>query len=647
MSDRLRGTRSLWLCLLLVAAMAFPSIARADQAAVQTTWRLLDYIAVDYRGAVDNGQIISQLEYDEMLEFTATVAERLAALPQHPAQPELIARARALQSAVTRRAPPPEVERDARALAGDLLAAYPVPLAPTVVPDLARGQALYAEQCVACHAADGSARVPTAAQMDPPPIDFTDRSRARDRSLFALYQVTSQGLEETAMQSFAHLPEADRWALAFHAGRFAYPSALAAEGERIWRSEARVRSEVPDLQTLVSLTPAALSAKIGEEKATAVMAYLRANPSVLVESAGAGTLEVGRDLLARSLEAYRAGDRERAAEHALAAYLEGFEPVEALLGARDGNLVVEVEREMGALRAAIGRGVPENEVAERIGRLQGLFEQAETAVSPDSASATSTFLGAFAILLREGLEALLIVIAMITFLVRADRRDLLRWVHAGWIAALVAGVATWWIATHLITISGADRELTEGFGSVLAAIILLFVGIWMHDKAQAGAWQAYVKDKLDRALGRSSLWLLFGLSFIAVYREVFETIIFFAAIGAQGENGAMIGGIAVAAVLLAVIAWAMLRFGRRLPITQFFQYSSALIAVIAVVLAGKGFAALQEAGMIGVTPLDGMPRSPILGLYPTVETLAAQAVTILLLVIGFRRSRRPVPALAE
>ncbi|WP_114952971.1 cytochrome c/FTR1 family iron permease [Sphingosinicella terrae] len=647
MSDRLRGVGSLWLCLLLVAAMAFPSVARADDAAVQTTWRLLDYIAVDYRGAVENGQIISQLEYDEMLEFTATVVERLAALPQHQAQPDLIARARALQAAVTRRAPPPEVERDARALAGDLLAAYPVPLAPTAVPDLARGQAVYAEQCVACHGSDGSARVPAAAQMDPPPIDFTDRSRARDRSLFALYQVTSQGLEETAMQSFAHLPEADRWALAFHAGRFAYPPGLAVEGERIWRSEAGVRSEVPDLQALVSLTPAALSAKIGEDKATAVMAYLRANPSVLVESAGAGTLGLGRDLLARSLEAYRAGERQRAAEHALAAYLEGFEPVEALLGARDGNLVVEVEREMGALRAAISRGVPENEVAERIGRLQTLFEQAEAAVSPDAASATSTFLGAFAILLREGLEALLIVIAMITFLVRAERRDLLRWVHAGWIAALVAGVATWWIATHLITISGANRELTEGFGSVLAAIILLFVGIWMHDKAQAGAWQAYVKDKLDRALGRGSLWLLFGLSFIAVYREVFETIIFFAAIGAQGENGAMIGGIAVAAVLLAVIAWAMLRFGRRLPITKFFQYSSALIAVIAVVLAGKGFAALQEAGMIGVTPLDGLPRSPILGLYPTVETLAAQAVTILLLVLGFRRSRRPVPALAE
>jgi high-affinity iron transporter len=123
---------------------------------------------------------------------------------------------------------------------------------------------------------------------------------------------------------------------------------------------------------------------------------------------------------------------------------------------------------------------------------------------------------------------------------------------------------------------------------------------------------------------------------------VFETIIFYAALGAQGENGALVGGIAVAAVLLAVIAWAMLRFSRKLPIAKFFQYSATLIAVLAVVLAGKGVAALQEAGMIGLTPLEGFPRSPILGLYPTVESFAAQVVMALLLAAGFWRASRPV-----
>ena len=632
------------LLAFLILAFGLASAARADDAAVQTTWRLLDYVAVDYREAVRDGRVVNQLEYDEMREFSAAVAERVAGLPERPQKRALLAGAGELRQAIARRAAPGEIERQARALAGQLLAAYPVPLAPAAVPDLARGARLYAEQCASCHAADGSARVPAAATMDPPPIAFTDRDRARERSLFALYQVIGQGLEGTAMQSFAHLSEADRWALAFRAGQFAYPAALAAEGERIWRGDPGLRARIPDLEALASLTPAALARAIGEDQAAAVTAYLRSNPSVAAEAQGAGALATARDLLDRSLAAYGRGDRDAAAELALAAYLDGFEPVEALLGARDGGLVAEVEREMGGLRAAIGRGAPAPDIASRVERLQALFGRAEAALAPEAASGASTFLGAFAILLREGLEALLIVVAMITFLVKAERRELLRFVHGGWIAALAAGVATWWAASHVVAISGADRELTEGFGSLLAAAILLFVGIWMHGKAQAGAWQLYVRDKLDRALSRGSAWLLFGLSFIAVYREVFETIIFYAALGAQGEGAAMAGGIAAAAALLALIAWAMLRFGRRLPIAKFFQYSAALIAVLAVVLAGKGIAALQEAGLIGVTPLAGLPRSPMLGLYPTAETLVAQAATALLLAAGFLRSRRAAAA---
>ena len=638
MSDGLLGLKRLGLGLLLLLVFAFPSPARADDSAVQTTWRLLDYIAVDYRGAVADGRVINPAEFAEMQEFSGSVVQRLGALPDRPQKATLILTARDLAGAVARKAPPVEVERRARALAGELLAAYPVPLAPSAVPDLTRGRALFAERCASCHGDDGSARTPTAAQLDPAPIDFTDRARAQERSLFGLYQVITQGLEGTAMQSFADLPDEDRWALAFRAGQFAYPSTLADQGNQLWASDSTLRSHVPDMQRLVGLTPAALEAQIGD-KASPVIAYLRANPGAVSQPLNPGSLTIARDLLGQSLAAYSLGRRDQAAELALAAYLDGFEPVEALLGARDASLVAQVEREMGGLRAAIGREAPAADVAARVERLQALFTRAEIALAPESASAASTFLGASAILLREGLEALLIVVAMITFLIRAERRELLRYVHGGWIIALLGGVATWWAATHFISISGAGRELTEGFGSLLAAVILLFVGVWMHSKAQAGAWQRYVKEKLDRALSRGSAWLLFGLSFVAVYREVFETIIFYAAIGSQGNGAAMLAGIAVASALLALIAWAMLRYSRKLPIAKFFQYSAALIAVLAVVLAGKGFAALQEAGFIGVTPLAGFPRSPILGLYPTVETLAAQAIMALLLAAGFFRSR--------
>ncbi|HEU0134233.1 MAG TPA: FTR1 family protein [Allosphingosinicella sp.] len=629
------------LAPLILCLFAFlgAAPAAAQNADVQTTWRLLDYVAVDYREAVRDGRIVNDAEYKEMAEFTASVRQRLAALPDKPVKPRLVAGAAELQASVARKAAPPEIEKQARSLAAQLIGAYPVPLAPRRMPDLARGTALYAQNCASCHGAAGDAKTPLAAGMDPPPIAFADRQRARERSLFALYQVIDQGLEGTAMSSFGHLPEEDKWALAFTAGRFAYPAELAEQGRRIWESDPALRALVPDAAALTGLSESALAARAGPDKAPAVIAFLRSNPSAAVPSGGS-TLAIARERLSQSLAAYEKGDRSAATELALSAYLDGFEPVEAVLASRDAGLMARVERAMGELRSAISGGRPPAEVRERVAAMDALFDETERALAPDQGSAASTFLGAFTILLREGLEALLIVVAMLAFLRKADRAEMVRPVHLGWIVALAGGIATWWAATHLVSISGASRELTEGFGSILAAVILLFVGIWMHGKAQADEWQRYIREKVGQALSKKSAWFLFGLSFIAVYREVFETILFFTALSAEGRLAPLLGGAAAAVVLLVVIAVLMFRFSRRLPIGKFFAYSSALIAVLAVVLAGKGVAALQEAGMIGVTPLGWAPRVEILGLYPTLEGLLAQAAILAILLAGFARNRR-------
>ena len=632
----------MFLALSALFALAAPTQAQAQASGSEVAWRLLDYMSVDYRGAVGpDGRVLSPSEFAEMREFSASVTRRVAALPARPERADLVAEARQVEAAVARRASPDEVERLAHALGARLLAVYPVPLAPAVAPDMAAGARLYAQNCASCHGATGLADTPAARALDPHPVVFADRGRARERSTFALYQVIEQGLEGTAMQSFAAMPAQDRWALAFHAGRFAYSQALAKEGGHYWAADPALRARIPNLQALVQITPAALAREFGEAKATAVIAYLRSDPNVLVHPEGAQSLSVSHELLRQSVAAYGRGERDHAGELALATYLDGFEPVESLLRARDGSLVAEVETQMGELRAAIARGAPPADVAARADRLQALFGRAEAALAPEAGSGTSTFLGALTILLREGLEALLIVVAMIGFLRKAERRELLKYVHVGWIGALVAGIGTWWVASNLIAIGGASRELTEGFGSLLAAFILLFVGVWMHGKAQAGAWQRYVRDKLDKALNsKGSAWFLFTLAFIAVYREVFETIIFFAALGGQGNGAALAGGIAVAFALLGLIAWAMLSLSRQLPIAKFFAYSAGLIAVLAVVLAGKGVAALQEAGMIGVTPLAGFPRSLLLGIHPTLETMGAQVAMTVLLAAGFLVTQR-------
>ncbi|MEA3000505.1 MAG: high-affinity iron transporter [Sphingomonadales bacterium] len=636
-----------WPAILLLCLLAFlgATPAAAQQGDVQTSWRLLDYLAVDYPGAVRDGRVVSASEYKEMSEFAASVRERLGALPQKPDKARLVAGADALRAAIGRKAAPDEVAKLAHGLAARLIAAYPVPLAPKTMPDPARGDSLFAENCAACHGAAGDGKGPMAAKLNPPPIAFADRERARQRSLFALYQVIGQGLEGTAMQSFGNLPDADKWALAFRVGRFAYPPALAEEGRKLWQSDAALRSLVPDAAALTGLTESGLAQRIGPTKAAAIVAYLRNDPGA-VGRQGGSSLTIARERLRQSLAAYDAGDRNAAKELALAAYLDGFEPIEPMLAGRDAGLLARVETKMGELRGAIAQGQDIPQVRERVAALEALMDESERALAPEQGSAASTFLGAFTILLREGLEALLIVVAMLAFLRKADRAEMVRPVHWGWILALLAGLATWWAATNLIAISGASRELTEGFGSVLAAIVLLFVGIWMHGKAQADEWQRYIHEKVGHALSRKSAWFLFLLAFVAVYREVFETILFFAALSADGRLGALIAGAAAGLGTLALIALLMLRFSRRLPIAKFFSYSSLLIAALAVVLAGKGVAALQEAGLLGVMPVSWAPRISMLGLYPTVQGLVAQAATLAALIVGFGRNRRPANRLA-
>jgi high-affinity iron transporter len=630
---------ALALVTLVLLAFSIPAAAQPAQPSVQTTWRLLDYIAVDYREAVAGGKIVNQFEYDEMLEFSKSVAANVAGLPAGPEKGQLSARAAQLQKAIGAKAPPEQVAILARTLAADLLKAHPVPLAPSSVPDMSRAGALYAQACASCHGAKGEGGKGEFAKLDPPPIAFADRDRAAERSVFGLYQVITQGLEGTAMQSFASLPDEERWALAFHSGRLAFPNA--AEGERLWKSDESIRRRIPDMATLSAITPAALAGQIGEEKAFAVIAYLRSNPGAVAATKGSGSLSLVREKLQESLAAYRAGDRSGAEQHALTAYLEGFEPVEAVLATRDGALMTEVERAMSQYRAAISAGAPEADLAARVEALAPLLDRAETALAPEAATDISTFLGAFGILLREGLEALLVVIAMIAFLRKSDRPEVLPYVHGGWIAALVAGAITWAVATYAIGISGASRELTEGIGSLVAAVVLVSVGIWMHGKSQAEEWRRYIQERMGRALSRGSAWFMFGLAFIVVYREVFETILFYAALWTSDNGGTILAGALTALALLAAIAWAMLRYSRKLPITQFFAYSAILIAVLAVVLAGKGVGALQEAGVIPLTLLSGVPRIDMLGIVPTAEAIGAQLLTLGIVLYGFRAARRP------
>jgi len=650
----MRSTLSWTLALVagLAGLLSGPALAQTPSAALSTTasnsasatqatdarqlWQLLDYVAVDYGGAVENGQVASEGEYAEMLDFSANALQQAQALPAHADKARVVTLAGQLRAAVQAKAAADDVAQLAHQAAQLLVAAYPMPVAPAKAPDITKGAQLFQQICASCHGATGGGDGPAAQGLDPQPIAFSDAQRANARSLMALYQVTSQGVEGTSMVSFGALPEDDRWALAYFVGGLSYNDELRATGKALWQSDAGLRARFGDLAALSTTTAQSLTPAMPIEQARAVLAYLRANPEVISEGKASG-VALSRQRLAQSLAALQAGDRNQAMKLALSAYLDGFEPLEPTIAARNKALMTQVESAMVQYRATVASGtLQEAEAAAQ--QLQAMFGQVEAELNAGASDATATFVGALTILLREGLEALLIVIGMVALLRKAGRQDALRYVHAGWSSALVAGGMTWAIATYLVEISGASREVTEGLGSVVAALVLLSVGLWMHSKSSAGRWQSYLSEKLSASMGQGSMWGLFALAFVSVYREVFETVLFFSALASDGHHGALLGGGLAAVAILGVIAWVLLRTSARMPVGRFFSATSILVAVLAVVLVGKGVSSLQEAGWVSATPLAA-PRIELLGMFPTMETLLAQALVLALVVFGFAYNR--------
>jgi High-affinity Fe2+/Pb2+ permease len=215
------------------------------------------------------------------------------------------------------------------------------------------------------------------------------------------------------------------------------------------------------LKELSRARVAQLTPTLGAERARTIVGYLRAHPDVLQQQALAG-IPLARARLAASLTAYRAGAKTQATQLALSAYLDGVEPVEPQLNARDAALRAQLETAMGAYRTALTSSTSVESVSKQADEVDGLLARAQEVTNDAAGDAAATSWVLLRILVREGLEALLVVVALLAFLRKAARPEALRYVHAGWSLALVAGGITWAIASYAISISGAGRELTEG-----------------------------------------------------------------------------------------------------------------------------------------------------------------------------------------
>jgi high-affinity iron transporter len=440
------------------------------------------------------------------------------------------------------------------------------------------------------------------------------------------------------MASFGSLDEQQRWALAFYVASLGRPEADARRGAELWQA-GRARHVFRDLGSIAAQSAREIEAQHGRDAAL-VLGHLQAHPDQAATPAGSA-IATSRALLRRSADAYAAGRAREAQDLATSSYLDGFELAEASLDAVDPGLRRDIETGMSRYRGLVRDGAPLAEVEAQAERIDGLLGRARERLEAGGLPASAAFLSAFTIVLREGLEALLVVAAMYALLVRAGRADALVWVHAGWIAALALGGITWLGASRVVEVSGASREVTEGVTALIATGVLVYVGLWMHGKSYARQWQAYLDRRLRGALEGRTLWALALVSFLAVYREAFETVLFCEAVAVQaGPDGRvpLLAGLGAAAVALLVLGWLIVKGSLRLPLGLFFGATSVLVAMLALVFAGKGIAALQEAGWLPAHEVH-FPSLPALGLYPNLQGLLLQAALVILITAGFAYTR--------
>jgi high-affinity iron transporter len=253
------------------------------------------------------------------------------------------------------------------------------------------------------------------------------------------------------------------------------------------------------------------------------------------------------------------------------------------------------------------------------------------------------------IILREGFEVVLIVGALLTYVRRSGQPSLVRPLWLGTGLGVAASVATAFLLATVFRLNPGASDALEGVAMLLAAGVLFWVSYWLISKAEAERWQRYIRGKVSHAVAAGSAGALAAAAFLAVYREGFETVLFYRAlVGAAPAGDVMVGGGFLLGLGLLALVWvAMSRLGVRVPMRPFFLLTGAFLYLMAIVFAGRGVFELQDAGLIRLTPVPGAPRVPVLGLFPTAETLLAQGVLVAALVVaGFvslRRSRASVP----
>ncbi len=331
------------------------------------------------------------------------------------------------------------------------------------------------------------------------------------------------------------------------------------------------------------------------------------------------TLKDGIKLLQKALNQFKAGDTSKAKAN-MKQFITIWPTIEGEVSTRDSALYTRVESQTPVIMVK--------------GNQKSYQKQLETLISDLSTIDTSANYGAFdvmLILLREGIEALLIIMALVTTLKASRMQKGLRWVYAGALLGILASLAIAVVLQSSVSSavsSGTSREIIEGFVGLFAVVMMIFIGIWLHGKSTTKKWQAFMDKQIKAVAATGSFVSMFGLSFLAVFREGAETILFYAGIYPRTDSLQFYGGIALAIAALVILAFIMTKASNHIQPQKIFFWLTWLIYALAFKMLGVSIHALQLTNIAPNHLINGFPTIDFVGIYPNLEGLSAQLVFV-------------------
>ena len=593
--------------IYLLFQIAQPALSVSNEQETQEKTKkivmMLNISAKEFQDGVLEGKVVIPAEYEECQIFLNQASERFLKISNQIKDKKesetLIQQFSELNESIKNKVDSQKVWDTVNNINSKLMSSFGIEInkSPITPVSLENGKKIFEKNCSTCHGLSGNGDGPMAKELDPRPAVLSDPKLTGDKNTIPYdnFEVINVGIANTTMKAWADiLSEAQIWDVTYYIRTFS--------------------------NEVVQLPPVKKEMMAMEDDA----------------NSETGDQVIGEVimLLEESMVKFKEGNNEKAAEIAFDAYLV-YEKIESNISNKDKSLSVKLESNFSRYRGEIKQKAPLKKVEELQKEVLLDLSKALKLLKSD-VGFKGLFLQSFSIIVREGFEAILIIAALIAFLKKSRNDARVKNIHIGVIVGILASFLTAYIIHEVLHINMASQELLEGWIMLVTVVILFWVSYWLISNIDNKQWQKYINQKMSSALSQGNTFTLSAAAFISVYREGFETVLFYKALFlyAGESNEGIIPGFLAGCAVLALVFYLINHLGMRIPIKWFFGFTSALLYYMAFIFMGRGIHELQMGEQLPITPVGFLPKISWLGMYPTWETFIGQSILLAAFVFG-------------